>query len=221
MFLLPFFNRYAFRNNTNRKQILRDCLTRRTERPAFLMGIQLIYLKVQLVLRNHTTIVNWLRNYVHYCRKCRHFRRLLLPLLGLLLALLVSLPSISTVLFNVVGITTFDTLRSCHPCLFHGIGNKLFTRFFGFFGVIRLVGFRTGALRFSLRLLLLHILSVILLGSLQRCIGLLLLLCPTCPVNVVAELGLSTVLSTPLVLQGQSCINDSMETHLNTNADFI
>jgi len=62
-----------------------------------------------------------------------------LPLLGLLLVLLGRFLSISTVLFNVVGITTLDTLRGFHLYLFHGIGDELFTRFFGFLGSIGLV----------------------------------------------------------------------------------
>jgi len=202
MFLLPFLNRDAFPHNTNRKPILRDCLTRRTGQPAFLLSIQLIYLKVQLVLRNNPTIGNWLRNYIHCCRNRGHLRRLLLPLLGLLLLFLGRFPSISAVLLNVVGVTTFDTLRGCHPCLFHSISDKLFTGFFGLFASIGLVGFRTGALRFRLRLLLLHTLVIILLGNLRGFVDLFLLFCPTCPIDFMLELGPSLLLSTPLVFQG-------------------
>jgi len=221
MFLLPLLNRDAFPNNTNRKPILRDCLTRRTGQPTFLLSIQLIYLKVQLVFRNHATIGNWLRNYVLYCPNRRHLRYILLLLIRLLLLLLGRLASSGTVFLDVVGITTFDTLCRCHPCLLHGIGDKLFTRFFGFIGSIRLVEFRTGALRFRLRILLLHTLGVILLGSLRGFIGILLLLCPTCPFYLVLELGPCTGLSSPFVIQGRYCIGDSMETHLNTGEDFI
>jgi len=110
MFLLPFLNRDAFPNNTNRKPILRDCLTLSTGQPAFLLSIQLIYLKVQVVLRNNTTIGNWLRNNVHRCGNRRHLRCLLLPLISLLLLLLGRLASVRTVPFDVVGITTFDAL---------------------------------------------------------------------------------------------------------------
>jgi len=221
MFLLPLLNRGGFPNNTNRKPILRDCLTWRTGHPAFLLSIQLIYLKVQLVLRNNVTIGNWLRNYVHCCRNCGYLSCLLLPLISLPLLLLGGLLSVRTVLLDVVEITTFDTLWGCHPYLFHGIGDKLFTRFFGFLGCIRLVGFFTSALRFRLGILLLHTLAVILLGSLRRFIGLLLLLCPTCPVYLVLELGPRIGLSSPFVLQGRSWIGNGMETHLNTGGDFI
>ena len=221
MFLLPFLNKDAFPNNTNRKPILRDCLTRRTVHPAFLLNIQLIYLKVQRVLRNDTTIGNCLKNYVHCCHNRRHLRCLLLPLISLLLLLLGKLPSVYTVLLNVVGITTFDILLGCHPCLFHGIGDKLFTRFFGFLGGIRLIGFRNGALGFRLRLLLLHMLGLILLGTLQGFIGLILLLCLTCPVYLLLELSPCIGLSSLFVLQGRSCVAYGMETHFNTGGDFI
>jgi len=202
MFLLPFLNRDSFPQNTNRKPVLRDCLTRRTGQPAFLLSIQLIYLKVQLVLQNNTTIGNWLRNYVHCCRYRGHLRRILLPLLGLLLLILCSFPSISTVLVYVVGITTFNTLRGCHPCLFHGIGDKLFTSFFCFLSGIGLIGFRTGALSFSLRLLLLHSLVIILLGSFRGFVDLFLLFRSSWAMYFMLKLGPSILLSTPLVFQG-------------------
>jgi len=95
------------------------------------------------------------------------------------------------------------------------------TRFFGFFGSIRLVGFRTSALTFRLRLPLLHMLVIILLGSLRGFVGLLLLLCPTCSVYLMLELGSSILLSTPLIFQGGSSICDSVEAHLDTCRDFI
>jgi len=156
MFLIPFLYRDAVPNKTNRKPIVRDCLTRRIGQFTFQLSIQLNSLNVQLDLWNNTTIGNWLRNYVHSYRNCRPLRYLLLPLLGLLLLLLVRFPTIVTVLLNMVGIPTFDTLRGCHPCLFESIGYKLFTRVFTIFSGIKLVGFCTGALRFRLRLLLLH-----------------------------------------------------------------
>jgi len=221
MFLLPFLNRDAFPNNTNQNPILRDCLTRPTGQPAFLLSIQLICHKVQLVLRNNPTMRNWLRNHVHCCLYCGHLRCLLLSFISLLLLLLGRPPRIRTVLLDTVRITTFDTWRGCPPCLFHGIGDKIFTRFFDFLGGIRIVGFRNGALGFRLRLLLLHMLSVNLLGSLQGFIGLLTLLCPTYPIYLVPELSRSIGLQTPFLFQGRSCIGDDKETHLKPGRDFI
>jgi len=153
------------------------------------LSIQLIKLKVQLVHTKNIRIVNWLKNYVLYCRNCRHLHCLLRFLLGLILLLLGRFSIISIVLFHVVGVTTFDRLTGCCVWLFKGIDDELFSKLFDFFVGIGPVGFLTSTVIFRLPLPLVQTLVIILLDSLQGFVVLLLLLCPTCPINLIVELG--------------------------------